>query len=75
MQVLHADSYSSEVKNGGHSQFIHNAGHRRHDCQRTSWTHCLWRKGPACDFGKDVQLDCRPSQRSRPADGLRGRAG
>ena len=26
MQVLHADSYSSEVKNGGHSQFIHNAG-------------------------------------------------
>ncbi|MGX5849932.1 DMP19 family protein [Mesorhizobium sp. PL10] len=26
MQVLHADAYSSEVKNGGHSQFIHNAG-------------------------------------------------
>ncbi|KUM23914.1 hypothetical protein AU467_32450 [Mesorhizobium loti] len=26
MQVFHADSYSSEVKNGGHSQFIHNAG-------------------------------------------------
>jgi hypothetical protein len=27
MQVLHADTYSLEVKNGGHSQFIHNAGH------------------------------------------------
>lgn len=26
MQVFHADWYSSEVKNGGHSQFIHNAG-------------------------------------------------
>jgi|GEM_PF-2860469 len=26
MQVFHADQYSSEVKNGGHSQFIHNAG-------------------------------------------------
>lgn len=26
MQAVHADSYSSEVKNGGHSQFIHNAG-------------------------------------------------
>ncbi|MDX8517169.1 DMP19 family protein [Mesorhizobium dulcispinae] len=25
MQVFHADWYSSEVKNGGHSQFIHNA--------------------------------------------------
>jgi len=27
MQVYHAHWYSSEVKNGGHSQFIHNAGH------------------------------------------------
>lgn len=26
MQVSHADLYSAEVKNGGHSQFIHNAG-------------------------------------------------
>ncbi|TIP10291.1 DUF4375 domain-containing protein [Mesorhizobium sp.] len=26
MQVYHADLYSAEVKNGGHSQFIHNAG-------------------------------------------------
>ncbi|MDX8439851.1 DMP19 family protein [Mesorhizobium australafricanum] len=26
MQVFHAHWYSSEVKNGGHSQFIHNAG-------------------------------------------------
>src|SRR5882757_133229 len=26
MQVYHAHWYSSEVKNGGHSQFIHNAG-------------------------------------------------
>ena len=26
MQVFHADQYSLEVKNGGHSQFIHNAG-------------------------------------------------
>jgi hypothetical protein len=26
MQVFHADCYSTEVKNGGHSQFIHNAG-------------------------------------------------
>ncbi|WP_170950227.1 DUF4375 domain-containing protein [Mesorhizobium sp. WSM3864] len=26
MQVFDADWYSSEVKNGGHSQFIHNAG-------------------------------------------------
>ncbi|UCI06659.1 DUF4375 domain-containing protein [Mesorhizobium sp. B1-1-8] len=26
MQVFHADWYSSEVKNGGHSQFVHNAG-------------------------------------------------
>lgn len=26
MQVFNADWYSSEVKNGGHSQFIHNAG-------------------------------------------------
>ncbi|TIV84995.1 MAG: DUF4375 domain-containing protein [Mesorhizobium sp.] len=26
LQVFHADQYSLEVKNGGHSQFIHNAG-------------------------------------------------
>ncbi|MER8371947.1 DUF4375 domain-containing protein [Mesorhizobium sp. M1406] len=26
MQVFHADLYSTEVKNGGHSQFVHNAG-------------------------------------------------
>ncbi|QND65555.1 DMP19 family protein [Mesorhizobium loti] len=26
MQVYHAHWYSSEIKNGGHSQFIHNAG-------------------------------------------------
>ncbi|AZO33342.1 DUF4375 domain-containing protein [Mesorhizobium sp. M2A.F.Ca.ET.037.01.1.1] len=26
MQVFHADQYSLEVKNGGHSQLIHNAG-------------------------------------------------
>ncbi|TKB70992.1 MAG: DUF4375 domain-containing protein, partial [Mesorhizobium sp.] len=26
MQVYHADLYSAEVKNGGHSQFIYNAG-------------------------------------------------
>ncbi|TIR14681.1 MAG: DUF4375 domain-containing protein [Mesorhizobium sp.] len=30
MEVFHADQYSLEVKNGGHSQFIHNAGSEIH---------------------------------------------
>ncbi|MER8897731.1 hypothetical protein [Mesorhizobium sp. M0676] len=32
----------------------------------------MWRKGPACDFGKDVQLDCRPPNEAAQQTGFEG---